>query len=240
VSDNDKVDQALLDWINGTGDAGMNAQLDEFARDMGFMPQVVKNAASASNNIVNGIKFDNCNDYVKQTVPDIMNTYTEKFGINSDIKRVVMNESDFKDLMSGAYAYIKNDDNTTLYLNPSVFKSNEELLSTIGGRIRAYHSNADANSIIAHELSHSVGGKVGNAQYDAVDYAVSNFMKNYEKTAMDIGLADWQIAGEYVSRYSTTTKEEFFAESFADVFQNGESANQISKDVVKYIREHNK
>jgi hypothetical protein len=48
MSSRDDVDQALLDWINGTGDVGMNQQLDEFAKDMGFMPQVVKNAVEQS------------------------------------------------------------------------------------------------------------------------------------------------------------------------------------------------
>jgi hypothetical protein len=48
MSSRDDVDKALIDWINGTGDVGMNQQLDEFARDMGFMPQVVKNAVQNS------------------------------------------------------------------------------------------------------------------------------------------------------------------------------------------------
>jgi hypothetical protein len=48
MSSRDDVDKALIDWVNGTGDAGMNQQLDEFAKDMGFMPHVVKNSADTN------------------------------------------------------------------------------------------------------------------------------------------------------------------------------------------------
>ena len=226
----------LADWANGIGDSGLNSQLDEFVRDMNFIPSVVKDAVNAKGITQIEMNFVGCNEYVKSVVPEVLDEYESTFQITPQIKNVVMNEKDFTDLMSSAYAYIKKDDNTTLYLNPSVFESDDKLLSTIGGRIRAYHNNANAKSILAHELSHSIGSEIGDMQYEAVDYAVSNFMSTYTKTAMDFGLPDWQIAGENVSRYSTTTKEEFFAEAFADVYKNKDKAEQISKDVVDYIK----
>lgn len=232
----DQIADDLADWANGIGDSGLNSQLDEFARDMGFIPSVVKDAVNTKDTTQREMNFVGCNEYVKSVIPEVLNEYESTFQIMPQIKNIVMNEEDFTDLMSSAYAYVKKDDNTTLYLNPSVFKSDDELLSVIGGRIRAYHNNADAKSILAHELSHSVGSEIGNMQYEAVDYAVSNFMSTYTKTAMDFGLSDWQIAGENVSRYSTTTKEEFFAEAFADVYKNKDKAEQISKDVVDYIK----
>lgn len=232
----EQIADDLADWANGIGDSGLNSQLDEFARDMNFIPSVVKDAVNTKDVTQREMNFVGCNEYVKSVIPEVLNEYESTFQIMPQIKNIVMNEEDFTDLMSSAYAYIKKDDNTTLYLNPSVFKSDDELLSIIGGRIRAYHNNADAKSILAHELSHSVGSEIGNMQYEAVDYAVSNFMSTYTKTAMDFGVADWQIAGENVSRYSTTTKEEFFAEAFADVYKNKDKAKQISKDVVDYIK----
>ena len=246
------ISDKIADWINGTGDSKLNEEIDKYANiisDGKFEKKFsLYNAKEKEvSNVVNGkdvtqreMNFVGCNEYVKSVVPEVLNEYESTFQITPQIKNVVMNEKDFTDLMSSAYAYIKKDDNTTLYLNPSVFKSDDELLSIIGGRIKAYHNNANAKSILVHELSHSVGSKIGNVQYEAVDYAVSNFMSTYTKTAMDFGLADWQIAGENISRYSTTTKEELFAEAFADVYKNKDKAEQISKDIIDYIKRANK
>ena len=238
-----QVADDIANWYNGTGDAEMNAKIDKFAESLGYKPTTNKilNAKSAvSKATKNNIEFVNANDYIKSELPSIKNKYEDTFGIDVPINKVVMNESDFEGLMSGAYAYVKNDDKNTLYVNPNIFKSKDDFINTIGGRIRAYHDNADVDSILAHELSHAVALDIGEEQYKAVDYAVSNFMNTYKKTAMDIGLEDYQIAGEYISRYATTTKEEFFAEAFADFYKNGEKANQLSKDVVKYVKEHAK
>ena len=234
-STNDVVND-LANWYNGTGDESMNGLINDFAYSLGYTPEMLKKTVVDKNTSV--FSFTNANDYVKSTMQNVANKYNDVFGLESKIKNVVMNEKDFEGLMSGTYAYVKNDDITTLYINPNIFKSNELFMQTIGGRIRAYHKNASAESIFAHELSHSVGSSIGDVQYAAIDNAVDEFMKSYTKTAMDVGLADWQIAGEYISRYAVTTKEEFFAEAFADVYQNGDRAEGISKNVVKYVKEH--
>jgi hypothetical protein len=57
MSNREDVDKALIDWVNGVGDEKMNAQLDEFAKDMGFLPQVVKNVAE-QNVLPESVKFD--------------------------------------------------------------------------------------------------------------------------------------------------------------------------------------
>ena len=232
---NDVVND-LANWYNGVGDQNMNEKINDFAYSLGYTPDMLKKTVVHKN--TSTFLFTNTNDYVKSTMTNVASKYNDIFGLESKIKNIVMNEKDFEDLMSGAYAYVKNDDITTLYINPNIFKSDELFMQTIGGRIRAYHKNASVESIFAHELSHSVGSSIGNVQYDAIDYAVDEFMKSYTKTAMDTGLADWQIAGEYISRYAVTTKEEFFAEAFADVYQNGDKAESISKNVVKYVKEH--
>lgn len=234
-STNDVVND-LANWYNGTGNEKMNGLIDDFAYSLGYTPEMLKKTVNAAG--VSNLEFVNVNDYVKTKLTSVKDKYNSAFGISSPINKVVMNESDFSDLMSGAYAYVKKDDKATLYVNPNIFKSDSDFLNAVGGRIRAYHNNADVDSIFSHELSHAVGVDIGDEQYKAVDFAVNNFMSKYQKTAMDIGLADYQIAGEYISRYATTSKEEFFAEAFADVYKNGENANKISRDVVKYVKEN--
>jgi uncharacterized protein YnzC (UPF0291/DUF896 family) len=44
ISDANKIDDALINWVNDTGDPDMNKQLDKFANDMGFLPQTVKSS----------------------------------------------------------------------------------------------------------------------------------------------------------------------------------------------------
>lgn len=38
----EQIDNALIDWVNDTGDSSMNNALDEFSKDMGFLPITVK------------------------------------------------------------------------------------------------------------------------------------------------------------------------------------------------------
>lgn len=135
--------------------------------------------------------------------------------------------------MNGAYAYIEPSDGS-LHINPNVFKDEETFINVVGGRIRAYHQNATPDSIIAHELGHNISLQCDEQKI--IDKAVSAYIVNHPKTAMDMYIPDYQYAAESISHYAVTTEHELFAEAFGDVYANGNNAQELSKSIVEIVR----
>lgn len=213
----DMADQ-LADWFNSPD--GTYPEIDEFAGNFGYVP---------NNKVANTIS----DSYVGYLTDSVAKQFVEKFGITPNISSISVDENDFTELMSGAYAYVKPADGS-LHINPNIFKDEKTFYETIGGKIRAYHPNATPESILAHEYGHSISLKVDEKKI--IDNAVARYVEKYPKSAMDAFIPDYQYAAESISHYAVTTEHELFAEAFGDVYANGDKAQELSKWIVEEVR----
>lgn len=173
-------------------------------------------------------------EFARETTSRVKTDFYEKFGIQSNVDTVRMKTSDFEGLLDGTLAYVNPNNPNVLHLNPSIFKDEETFYNTLGRRIKAYHRNASPSSIVCHEMAHNIENNVDSVKI--VNDVAAEYIKEHPKSAMDAFLADYQIAGETISRYAITTEHEFWAESFADMFANGDNASEVSQKLVSEAR----
>ena len=174
-------------------------------------------------------------DFARETAQTTKEVFFDKFGVQSNIDTIRMNDTDFTDLLSGTLAYVRPESPNVLHLNPLFFRDEESFYSSLGGRIRAYHRNASPGSIIAHEYAHSIENNLDSVAI--VGDVAEEYIKKHPKDAMDMFLADYQVAGETISHYAGTTEHEFWSEAFGDVFANGENASEVSMNLVNRAKE---
>lgn len=91
----EQIDNALIDWVNDTGDSIMNNALDDFAKDMGFLPITVKGAVKGVNAATTLNDVKNFKD-LEQVLKSI---YGESFVIDESIKN--LNIEAVKDTLAG-------------------------------------------------------------------------------------------------------------------------------------------
>lgn len=217
------MNDKLADWFNSPD--GTYPEIDEFARNFGY--------ESKTNNKMSNNLLSHSDSYAGHLTNSVVNKFVEKFGITPDISSVSIDEKDFTNLMSGAYAYVEPSDGS-LHINPNIFKDEKTFYETVGGRIRAYHPNATPESILAHEYGHSVSLKVDEKKI--IDKAVARYVEKYPKSAMDEFIPDYQYAAESISHYAVTTEHELFAEAFGDTYANGDKAQELSKWIVEEVK----
>lgn len=137
--------------------------------------------------------------------------------------------------------------------NPFYFKDNKKLVESCNTQSKSgfWISNASPASIGAHETGHAVewlmleSNKSYQYDWQRIDAwnkcteakgVVSQACKNVKKTEYGKGKRNFQlIAG--VSRYAQENASETMAESFADVYANGENANPLSIEIVRLTKE---
>lgn len=213
IVDENMIDR-LADWFNDPD--GTYPEIDEFAKNFGYMPIIVKNEK-----------------YTDSLISNVTTQFTEKFGISPNVSSVSVNVNDFNGLMNGAYAYVEPSDGS-LHINPNIFKDEKTFYETVGNKLKAYHPNATPESILAHEYGHSISLQVNEQK--VVNDAVTKYIEKYPKTAMDAFLPDYQYAAESISHYAVTTEHELFAEAFGDVYANGDKAQELSKWIIKEVQ----
>lgn len=168
-------------------------------------------------------KISDNNRYNKSAINNIESFFGKKV-----INNVVVSDEHFADLLSGAIAYIDPNDASTLYIRDA-----KTVQDYIDAHSRSLHKNATINSVMAHEIAHAISTSVNES--DILSKAISNFEKTSEyKTMLNSDpmnkfLPSWQLGAESISKMATTTKHELFAEALADVFQNKENAESLSK-----------
>lgn len=221
VVDNDNIVDQLADWFNSPD--GTYPEIDAFAGNFGYAP----------NNKVTGAALSLSDNYAGYLMDNVTARFAEKFGITPNISSISADENDFTGLMSGAYAFVEPADGS-LHINPNIFKDEKTFYEIIGGRIRAYHSNATPESILAHEYGHIISLDVDEKKI--IDNAVARYVENHPKSAMDAFIPDYQYAAESISHYAVTTEHELFAEAFGDVYANGDKAQELSKWIVEEVQ----
>ena len=196
------------------------------------------------------IQFDEgISDYVKDSVR-VTSEYMSK-NFNTMIKRVTQDENDFKGLNSGAMMYIDPKDTSVLHINPAKFKDKSvaqinEMLKAQEGK---YHKNMDMKSLVMHEYGHVVA--VNKNLGPTMDKLLSEFVKSDkfndfvkslspDERMMLPYLDDSQKVAKMVSYYAGTSKDELFAEAFADYYKNGENASEFAKMLGKEVEEISK
>ena len=196
------------------------------------------------------IQFDEgISDYVKDSVR-VTSEYMSK-NFNTMIKRVTQDENDFKGLNSGAMMYIDPKDTSVLHINPAKFKDKSvaqinEMLKAQEGK---YHKNMDMKSLVMHEYGHVVA--VNKNLGPTMDKLLSEFVKSDkfndfvkslspDEQMMLPYLDDSQKVAKMVSYYAGTSKDELFAEAFADYYKNGENASEFAKMLGKEVEEISK
>ena len=217
----DNIVDQLADWFNSPD--GTYPEIDAFAENFGYVP----------NNKVASAILSPSGSYVGYLTANVTAQFAEKLGITPNISSISVDENDFTGLMSGAYAYVEPSDGS-LHINPNIFKDEDTFYKAIGGRIRAYHSNATPESILAHEYGHNVS--LGVDEKKIIDNAVAKYVDKYPKSAMDAFIPDYQYAAESISHYAVTTEHELFAEAFGDVYANGDNAQELSKWIVEEVQ----
>ena len=196
------------------------------------------------------IQFDEgISDYVKDSVR-VTSEYMSK-NFNTMIKRVTQDENDFKGLNSGAMMYIDPKDTSVLHINPAKFKGKSvaqinEMLKAQEGK---YHKNMDMKSLVMHEYGHVIA--VNKNLNPTMDKLLSEFVKSDkfndfvkslspDEQMMLPYLDDSQKVAKMVSYYAGTSKDELFAEAFADYYKNGENASEFAKMLGKEVEEISK
>lgn len=132
-------------------------------------------------------------------------------------------------------AYVDPDDASTL-----VIKDRKKVEEYIDTHKAVLHKNATVESLICHETAHSISVKVGE------DEILNGAIKKFEETEvyrkaliedpMNKYLPSWQIGAESISRTATTTTHELFAEAMADVYQNKDKAEELSKIIYEEFK----
>ena len=136
-----------------------------------------------------------------------------------------------------------------LSLNSKYWKQDDKRMYS--GKHRGWWPpNSKPESLIAHEFGHAIAFKYYNKLYKeakrnndlgtilslVAGQRKGEFLKSVEKTAMkSLNVKTMKGARQQISGYATKGGiHEAFAESFADVFANGDNASDMSK---AYVRE---
>jgi len=137
--------------------------------------------------------------------------------------------------------------------NPFYFKDDKKLLADCErmSNNRWWTKNASPASIGAHEAAHSVEwlmiqtNKTYEYEWQRIEAwnkcteakgIVSQACKNVKKTEYGKGKRNFELISS-VSRYAQENASETMAESFADVFANGENASPLSLEIVRLTEE---
>lgn len=221
------VANRLGDWANGAEDP----ELDRWFKDMYPTWDSRRDTPSKSTPVGGGLKYgDSVSPYQRELVERVQKGFKSSFGVYSKVDTIESRVEDFEGLLSGALAYVVPDSPNVLHLNPKFFINEDSFYSILGGKIGAYHKNATPESIIAHEMAHSLEGQIDLS--DTLSKAFSEYLSKNPKSGMDQYLPDYQYVGESISHYAVTTEHETMAEAFGDVYANGEKASEASKLIV--------
>lgn len=161
--------------------------------------------------------------------------FSKSFGVNLSSKKIDPDKKFFTGMRKNYYAAVDPDDPNTIHINPSYF--GKEATNKIN--FNSLHKNASEESVIAHEIAHSIEKDVDVESI--VSKASEKFVSenpNDEDVVYGKGfLPSQQIAGGKISRMAINSPHETFAEAFADVYANGDKASSVSKDIVSIAKE---
>lgn len=156
--------------------------------------------------------------------------FSERTGLKIATPKVEVDKEYFTGTRENYYAAVDPENPDIIRVNPAYFGEN----ATKNINYKSLHQNATEESIIAHEVAHTLINKVDIEKI--VNEASKKFVDNNPddedvKWNKDF-LSEQQIAGGKISRMAINNANETFAEAFADVYANGDKAHQVSKDIV--------
>lgn len=142
-------------------------------------------------------------------------------------------------------------------LNPSYFEKPGALDEAIKNSVESgwWPKNTSIASIGAHEAGHAVNWELilrdTSYEYDfqrTIDWndeqtaksIVSQACKNVKSSQPKGKKKTYEEIRQAQSRYGATKPAEAIAESFADLYANGESASPLSKEIIKIIKQRYK
>ena len=200
---------------------------------------VLKPTSKNSTTIRNELNFGDSSQFAKETIIGSMSKFKNEFGVNDLITSISYTEKDFEGLMEGSYAYIHPDSPNILHLNPKVYQSEDIFDSYVGNRIKAYHNNATPESILIHEQAHILGTMLDENSIlsKSINQYFEKFPNIKNSDPMYAFMPDFQIVGEQISRYASTTEHELWAETIADFIVNKNNSSEFSKILVNNIKE---
>ena len=137
--------------------------------------------------------------------------------------------------------------------NPFHFKDDKKLFNDCAeqSKKRWWVANSSPASVGAHETGHSVewlmiqSNKAYEYEWQRIDAwnkcteakgVVSQACKNIKKTEYGKGKRNFQLISG-ISHYAQENASETMAESFADVYANGENANPLSLEIMRLTKE---
>lgn len=227
-----QIDKALIDWVNGTGDMNMNNALDEFSKDMGFLPITVKNVAKkqSASNTTNTLKDVKSYEDLERVLKSI---YGESFVINEEIKN--LNIEAVKDVLIGfdeilskynARSYFKKlsadvvgaanyDFSGTLCVNKKIFKfkNYDDILENVLGWKDLSSSLSDIGRHEAGHLLNDVFGRINGYKMSTSEATkcAKDIINKAKRIAKKKDGLTHKIGG--ISRYAGTSNFEAIAEA---------------------------
>ena len=200
---------------------------------------VLKPTSKNFTTIGNELNLENISQFAKENINRAINKFENEFSVNDLITSISYTEKDFEGLMEGSYAYIHPDSPNILHLNPKVYQSEDIFDSYVGNRIKAYHNNATPESILIHEQAHILGTMLD--ENSILSKSISQYFEKFpnikNSDPMYKFMPDFQIVGEQISRYASTTDHELWAEAVADFIINKNNSSEFSKILVDNIKE---